>query len=102
VEISCLSSVTGYYRVIILGFTVKNGHEDIIICKWESNGVDHYDTRSTATSNCKNIGFPNLWSTGYITSYQTTPTNDRAMIIKYKGSTARSRLLILTFNLKKL
>jgi hypothetical protein len=43
-----------------LGFTVKNGHEDIIICKWESNGVDHYDTRSTATSNCKNIGFPNI------------------------------------------
>jgi len=76
VDIACMPSVTG-----------KNtfGYRDTIICKWQVNGVDHYDTETQADNDCKNIGYSYgpLFSTGYIQTYQKTPTNDQAMIIKY-------------------
>ena len=75
VNIACMPSVTGKKTF---------GYYDIIICKWEINGVDHYDNVTQANTDCKNMNYSSgLGSTGYITYYQTTPTNDQAMLTKY-------------------
>ena len=81
VEIACMPSVTS-----------KNtfGYRDIIICKWQINGVDHYDTQTQATTDCKNIGY-SLWSKQYIPSFRTTPKNDQAMLIKNIDSSVCGR-----------
>ena len=79
VSITCMPSVTAR----------GNGYWDIIICKWQINGVDHYDTQTQATTDCKNIGY-SLWSKEYIPSFRTTPTNDRAMF-KYIDSSVCGR-----------
>jgi hypothetical protein len=78
-----MPSVTGYYKITAFGFTTS-GYMDIIICKREINGVDHYDTETKADNDCKNIGHSlGLWTTSLISTYQTTPTNDQAMLNKY-------------------
>ena len=82
VNIACMPSVTGHIVVYV----------DIIICKWEINGVDHYDTHTQGNTNCTNIGYSlGLWSTGFIPNYQTTPTNDKAMLKKYIDSSTVGR-----------
>ena len=76
-NITCMPSVTGYN-------TDKELYRDLIICKWEKNGVDHYDTLTQADTDCKNIGYSlGLWSTGYIQHFQIAPTNDQSMLTKY-------------------
>ena len=88
VNIACMPSVTGYYTITVtlpfIGTVTKSGYADIIICKWQINVVDHYDTQTQATTDCTKIGYSSgLGSTGHITLYQTTPTNDQAMLTKY-------------------
>ena len=85
VDIICMHSVTSYNTDLKL-------YRDIIICKWEINGGDHYDTHTQADTDCKNISYSwGLWSTSYITLYQTTPTNDQAMLTKYIDSSTVGR-----------
>ena len=99
VSIACMPSVTGYYTITvtlpIIGTVTKSGYADIIICKWQINGVDHYDTEVQADTDCGNIGYngsPKLFSTGYISKiYRATPTNDQAMITKYIDSSVCGR-----------
>jgi hypothetical protein len=69
-------------------YTISSGYEDIIICKWELNGVEHYDTAVLASCSCSSIGYPSLWSTGYIPNFQITPTNDQLMLKKYISDSA--------------
>ena len=83
VNITCMPSVTGYNTELKL-------YRDIIICKWQINGVDHYDTQTQATTDCKNIGY-SLWSKQYIPSFRTTPKNDQAMLIKNIDSSVCGR-----------
>ena len=81
-NITCMPSVTAYYTLIS-----EKGYYDIIICKWDIKGVDHYDTKAQANTDCKTIGYSTgLTSTGYIPGYRTTPTNDQAMLTKYIDS----------------
>ena len=68
VNITCMPSVTGYRPS-------NNLFRDVIICKWLINGVDHYDTETQATTDCTNIGYSNIWSKGYLSNFQTTPTD---------------------------
>ena len=68
----------------------KELFRDIIICKWQINGIDHYDTQIQAITDCIKIGY-SLWTTGYIPHFQTTPTNDQAMLTKYIDSSAVGR-----------
>jgi hypothetical protein len=76
-----MPSITGRYTM------GSSGYADIIICKWVTNGVDYFDTSAKATSDCSKAGTSyGLWSTGYLQTYQTTPTNDQAMIKKYISS----------------
>jgi hypothetical protein len=78
VNISCLSSVT---------CKSPSTFDDIIICKWESNGVDHYDTNQAASNSCTTFGYmKGLFSTDLISNCQTTPTNDQTMVKQYIGS----------------
>ena len=81
-----MPSVTGYNTELKL-------YRDIIICKWQINGVDHYDTQTQANTDCTKIGYSYgpLFSTGYIPSYQTTPINDQAMLTKYIDSSTSGR-----------
>jgi hypothetical protein len=90
VNITCLQSVTGYYKITYMSFTISSGYEDIIICKWESNDVEHYDTSTRAC--CQKIGYSSLWSTGYITNFEITPTNDQLMFKKYISGSVLGRL----------
>ena len=60
---------------------------DVIICKWESNSVDHYDTQVQASNGCTSIGY-SLGSTGYTQKFQSSPTDDVSMINKYIESSA--------------
>ena len=84
VDITCMPSVTACVTL----------YHDIIICKWEINGDDHYDTQIQANKNCKTIHSSYaLWSAERISLYITTPTNDQAMLTKYTGSSAGARLL---------
>jgi len=77
-----MPSITGRYTM-----SFSSGYADIIICKWVTNGIDHFDTYSKATSDCSKAGSSYaLWSTGYLQTYQSTPTNDQAMIKKYMSS----------------
>ena len=88
VNVLCMPSVTGYYYYNILYF----GYADIIICKWEINGVDHYDTKTQADTDCAHIGYSlGLGSTSYVSLFKTTPTNDQAMLIKYLDSSVGAR-----------
>ncbi len=89
VNITCLQSVTGYYKITI-SFLVLSGYEDIIICKWEKNNVEHYDTSARAC--CQRIGYSSLWSTEYIPNFQIAPTNDQLMFKKYISSSVLGRL----------
>ena len=82
VNITCMSGVTGY---------MWSGYYETIICKWQINGVDHYDTETQATTDCTNIGYSNIWSTGYLSNFQTTPTDDRSMVTKYIYSSVCGR-----------
>ena len=83
VNITCMPNVTGYW---------SHEYYDNIICKWEINGVDHYDTKTQANTDCKKIGYSTgLTSTGYIPDYRTTPTNDQAMLTKYIDSSVCGR-----------
>ena len=67
VNIACMPSVTGYYKITLFGLTISSGYMDIIICKWKINGVDHYDTETQTDSDCKNIGYSlGLWTTSSI------------------------------------
>ena len=85
VKITCMPSVTGYR-------SFGGVYHDTIICKWQINGVDHYDTQTQADTDCKNIGYSSgLWSTSFITLYRTTPTNDQAMLTKYIDSSICGR-----------
>ncbi len=78
VNIRCLPSVTGY-------FNGESKYYDIIICKWESNGTDQYNSRTTADKICNSINsYIELFPTADIPKYRT---NDQAMINKYIGST---------------
>jgi hypothetical protein len=62
-------------------FCNVNMHQ-IIICKWELNGIDYYDTFNNALSGCISIGY-GLWSTGWLSCFSAT---DQAMIRKYISS----------------
>ena len=84
VNIACMSGVTGYNRD-------ESEFTDIIICKWEMNGVDHYYNEAQATTDCRNIGYSELWSTEKISDYQTTPTNDQSLLKKYIDSSVCGR-----------
>ena len=57
-------------------------YHSIIICKWQSNGIDIYDTRSSAYTDCLKIGY-SLWSTEQIKDFEK---NDQEMINKYLSS----------------
>jgi hypothetical protein len=60
---------------------------DIIICKWESKS-----TSTRAVYDCSRAGaFYSLDSMKYIPHFQTTPTNDSAMINKYISFSAGER-----------
>ena len=88
VNIMCMPNVNAYN----IG---NNGGQqkfymDVIICKWESNGLDHYDTQAQATADCMSIGY-SLGSTGYTQNFQTTPTDDLSMVNKYIKSSACCR-----------
>ena len=81
VNIGCMPSVTSKY---LLG-----GYCDIIICKWQINGVDHYVKEAQATADCNTFGyFLGLWSTGLIPAFNT---NDKAMLIEYIDSSVCGR-----------
>ena len=80
-----MPSVTGYNTNTSLS-------RDIIICKWQISGVDHYDNITQADNDCKNISYSEgLWSTGNIPYFQKTPTNDSAMLTKYIDSSVCGR-----------
>ncbi len=85
-SIICFPSVTGYYNGP--GGGANNYYVDIIICKWVFNGVDYNDTSRTANIDCSKVGYYALDSQTYIILFQTTPTNDLAMINKYINSSA--------------
>ena len=85
VNIMCMPNVTAYN----IG---NNGAQhkfymDVIICKWESNSVDHYDTQAQASNGCTSIS-NSLGSTGYTQKFQSSPTDDVSMINKYIESSA--------------
>jgi hypothetical protein len=40
---------------------------DVIICKWESNGIPYYDDITTASTDCIKIGYFDLEGLGYYT-----------------------------------
>ena len=89
VDITCMPSVTASNSSISVTTLLCS---EIIICKWEINGVDHYYNETQATTDCTNIGYSlGLWSTGYIPTYRTTPTNDSAMLTKYIDSSVCGR-----------
>ncbi len=80
-----MPSVTGYYNGN--GNGANNYYMDIIICKWELNS-----TSARAFYDCSRAGaFYSLDSQTYIPLFQTTPTNDLAMINKYIGFSAGER-----------
>ncbi len=56
--IKCMSSATVYY-----GNTNK-AYKDLIICKWELNGVEYFNSSSAANNSCKKTGYSELFSTG--------------------------------------
>ena len=95
VKIACMPSVTGYYKITktvpFIGTVTTSGYEDIIICKWDINGVDHYGTEAQATADCNTFGYSGLWSTVAIQTFQTNPTNDQAMLNKYIDSSVCGR-----------
>jgi hypothetical protein len=73
VDIACM------YNITICG----TKYWDVRICKWEINGVEHYDTETQATKDCTKIGNGYvLWSAlpSAISAYQT---NDHTMLTKY-------------------
>ena len=84
-----MPSVTAYYEIKFFGLTFLSGFEDIVICKWESNGVEYNDTHVAATSSCVQIGYSNiLWSTA---SFPWFTNNDRSMINNYIISSSCGR-----------
>jgi hypothetical protein len=58
-SITCMSSATGYLKT---GNTVV--YKDLIICKWEFDGFDYFDSSLSANSSCQKIGYTELFSTG--------------------------------------
>jgi hypothetical protein len=80
-NITCFPSVTGFHDGP--GKSGKNNYYvDIIICKWEFNGVDYNDRSTTASSDCSKAGILyTLDSQTDIPSFKTQ--NDQAMINKY-------------------
>ena len=90
VNITCMPSVTGYYSYII-SFTLAYEYKDIIICKWQINGFDHYNTKTQADTECINIGYSELWSTVYILAFKKSPANDQTMLAKYIDSSVCGR-----------
>ena len=80
-----MPSVTGYYNGP--GQGANNYFVDIIICNWE---MDSTSTR--AFYDCSRAGSSySLDSIKYIPYFQTTPTNDSAMINKYISFSAGER-----------
>ncbi len=80
-----MPSVTGYYNGP--GQGANNFYVDIIICKWELNSIS-----TRAFDDCSRAGaLYTLDSMKYIPYFQTTPTNDSAMINKYISFSADER-----------
>ena len=65
----------------------NNKYYDVIICKWE---INHYGNQTQANTDCKNMNYLGLESTGKIQIY---PQNDQAMLTKYIDSSVCGRLL---------
>jgi hypothetical protein len=55
--IKCISSATGYWS-----WGGQGGYKDLIICKWVLDGVDYFDSSSTANKSCKKIGYSELFT----------------------------------------
>ena len=53
INITCMPSVSLKYS---FNFP-NNGYYDGIICKWETNLTDYYDTSASAQTDCFNIGY---------------------------------------------
>ena len=60
----------------------KGDFYDITICKWQLNGSDYNDDRSTAYSDCLKIGY-SPWPTEYIKFFDA---KDKEMLQQYIGS----------------
>ena len=60
---------------------------DAMVCKWEeSTGIDHFDSETTALSDCQALNYGWFSSLGY-----TTDTADTLMRDKYLASTSCGR-----------
>jgi hypothetical protein len=67
--------------------TNYNSYFDAMVCKWEkSNGIDHFDSETTALSDCQARNYGWLSSLGY-----TTDTADTLMRDRYLDSTSCGR-----------
>jgi hypothetical protein len=69
----CMHSATGYW-------TSDKVYKDLIICKWELNGVDHFDSTTVANISCKKIGYSELFSTEQMQKFKN---NDRETLRIY-------------------
>ena len=85
-----MPKVTGNYHSNTGQSKVQNLYMDVIICKWVSNGADHYDNITRASNDCTSIGY-SFGSTGYTNKFRTTPTDDLSMVNKYIKSSACCR-----------
>ncbi len=87
-NITCFPSVTGYHDSHG-GGPNNDYYVDVIICKWEFNGVGYNDRSTTASSDCSKAG------TSYTLDSQTQipyfRTNDSAMVNKYISSSTCGR-----------
>ena len=62
INIECMNNVTAKYWYYEW-FQRKFRYLDIIVCRWELNGIEYDDTITRADKDCKRIGYDELWST---------------------------------------
>jgi hypothetical protein len=63
-----MSSATGYYG------TSKKEYKDLIICKWELDGVDYSDSGTAGSNSCKKIGYSELFTYSTLDKFDNVHT----------------------------
>ena len=69
-DIKCLPIVTYAYT----GGYYPTGYYNAKLCKWESNGIDYYDSYTTAYNDCPSVGSGYALNGLYSSSYIQTST----------------------------
>jgi hypothetical protein len=61
INVTCMPSMSLYFNFQFF----QNGYYDGIICKWETDLTEYYDTIASAETDCYNIGYSSgLYSVG--------------------------------------